>query len=252
MEVEVEAVAEVDFLMPVYNEGANITRAVEEIYARVPLKKRVLVVYDFEADNTVPVVRELQPRFPGLELVKNDVGRGVLNAVRAGVMAARAEVVVVTMADLSDDVSVVPRMVEMIRHEGFDVVCASRYMPGGQQVGGPWLKKTLSRGAGLTLYWLGALPTHDATNAFRAYRLPVLRRFPIESTGGFEYSLELTAKAYAAGYRVGEVPSTWRDRSAGESRFKLRAWLPKYLKWYGYALSHGPGKFNTGPEHPDH
>ena len=56
--------AKVDFLMPVYNEGANITRAVEEIYAQVPLTKRVLVVYDFEADNTVPVVRQLQPTVP--------------------------------------------------------------------------------------------------------------------------------------------------------------------------------------------
>ncbi len=246
------AEAEVDFVIPVYNEGANITRAVEEIEAKVPLSKRVMVVYDFEEDNTVPVVRELAKRVEGLELVRNRVGRGVLNAIRAGVSAGRAEVLVITMADLSDDVSVVPRMVEMIRDEGYDVVCASRYMKGGAQVGGPWLKKTLSRLAGLSLYWVGALPTHDATNAFRAYRREVLQRFPIESTGGFEYSLELTAKAHAAGYRVGEVPSTWRDRSAGESRFKLRAWLPKYLKWYGYALAHRPGKFNTGPARPDH
>ncbi|WP_205679007.1 glycosyltransferase [Aquisphaera insulae] len=230
----------VDLIMPVYNEGANIARALDEIEAKVPLPKRILVVYDFDEDDTLPVVRERIPRMPGLELVRNTLGRGVLNAIRSGIAAARAEVVVVTMADLSDDVAIIPRMVELIRDEGYDIVVGSRYMKGGRQVGGPRLKKFLSRSAGLSLHWLAGLPTHDATNAFRAYRRDVLQGLPIESEGGFAYSLELTAKAHAAGRRITEIPSTWHDRSAGTSRFRLRAWLPHYLKWYGYALTHRP------------
>lgn len=109
-------------------------------------------------------------------------------------------------------------------------------MKGGQQIGGPRFKKFLSRTAGLSLYWIGALPIHDATNAFRAYRRTWLETVTIESTGGFEISLELTVKAKLAGKKIGEVPSTWRDRSAGESRFMLRKWLPKYLKWYMKAI----------------
>jgi dolichol-phosphate mannosyltransferase len=232
--------AAVDFVMPVFNEGTNVVRALEEINQNVPLPKRVLVIYDFDEDNTVPVVRELQPKYPWVELVKNTIGRGALNAVRAGIAASSAEVVIVTMADLSDDVAVVPRMVGLIRDGGYDIVCASRYMRGGRQIGGPWLKGMMSRFAGLSLHWLAGLPTHDATNAFRAYRREVLEEFPIESQGGFAYSLELTAKAYAAGRRITEVPSTWRDRSAGQSRFRLRAWLPHYLYWYFYALTHRP------------
>src|SRR5206468_6082964 len=131
-----------------------------EIYARVPLAKRVLIVYDFDEDDTLPVVRDLAPRYPGVELVRNAIGRGVLNAIRAGIAATTAEVVVITMADLSDDVSIVPRMVELIRNEGFDIVCASRYMKGGRQIGGPRLKKFLSRAAGLSLHRLTALPSH--------------------------------------------------------------------------------------------
>jgi dolichol-phosphate mannosyltransferase len=232
--------AEVDFVMPVYNEGANVGRALEEIDRNVPIPKRVLVVYDFDEDDTVPAVRALQAKYPWVELVKNTIGRGVLNAVRAGIAATEAEVVIVTMADLSDDIAIVPRMVGLIRDEGFDIVCASRYMRGGRQIGGPWLKGMMSRVAGVSLHWLAGLPTHDATNAFRAYRRGVLEEFPIESRGGFAYSLEITAKAYAAGRRITEVPSTWRDRSAGESRFRLRAWLPHYLHWYFYALTHRP------------
>ncbi len=142
-------------------------------------------------------------------------------------------------------------MVGKIRDEGYDIVCASRYMKGGRQIGGPRLKKTLSRLAGVSLYHLAGLPTHDATNAFRAYRRIVLLEAPIESTGGFEYSLEITAKAHARGRRITEVPSTWRDRSAGESRFNLRAWLPKYLKWYLYAITHRPPRRGgTNPSEP--
>jgi dolichol-phosphate mannosyltransferase len=232
--------AEVDFVMPVYNEAANIGRALAEIDRLVPLPKRVLVVYDFDEDDTVPEVRRLAAAYPWVELVRNTLGRGVLHAVRAGIAATTAEVVVITMADLSDDVAVVPRMVHLIRDEGYDVVCASRYMRGGRQIGGPWLKGFLSRAAGLSLYWLAGLPTHDATNAFRAYRRALLREIPIESRGGFAYSLELTAKAHAQGRRITEVPSTWQDRSAGQSRFRLRAWLPHYLRWYAYALTHRP------------
>jgi dolichol-phosphate mannosyltransferase len=234
--------AEVDFVMPVYNEGIQIGRALEEIYDQVPLAKRVLVVYDFDEDSTVPVVRELAPRFPGVVLLKNTIGRGVLNAVRSGIAATTADVVIITMADLSDDLTTVPRMVSLIRDHGYDIVCASRYMKGGRQLGGPRLKRFLSRTAGLSLHWLTGLPTHDATNAFRAYRRQVLLEAPIESEGGFEYSLEITAKAYARGRRITEVPTTWRDRSAGQSRFKLWAWLRHYLRWYWYALRHRPAR----------
>jgi glycosyltransferase involved in cell wall biosynthesis len=230
---------EIDFIVPVYNEGSNIANALAELYATVTRPKRVLIVYDFDEDDTVPVVRELAPDYPGIELVHNTIGRGVINAIRAGIEAARSDVVIISMADLSDDLRVVDDMVRLIRDEGYDIVCASRYMRGGQQLGGPILKRTLSRVAGVSLYWLAGLPTHDATNAFRAYRLSVLRQIPIESSGGFEYTLEVTVKAHVAGYRIAEVPSTWRDRTAGQSRFRLKKWLPHYIKWWFYALSRG-------------
>ncbi|HEX3870018.1 MAG TPA: glycosyltransferase [Pirellulales bacterium] len=230
---------EIDFIVPVYNEGSNIANALAELYSMVRRPKRVLIVYDFDEDDTVPVVHELAPQYRGLELVRNTLGPGVINAIRAGVESARSDVVIVSMADLSDDLRVVEDMVRLIRDEGYDIVCASRYMRGGRQIGGPLLKRTLSRLGGVSLYWLGGLPTHDGTNAFRAYRRSVLRKIPIESSGGFEYTLELTVKAHIAGYRIAEMPSTWRDRTVGQSRFRLMKWLPYYLKWYVYALSRG-------------
>jgi dolichol-phosphate mannosyltransferase len=231
---------EIDFIVPVYNEGANIANALAELYETVTWPKRVLIVYDFDEDDTVPVVRELSPRYPGVELVRNTIGQGVINAIRAGVEAARSDVVIISMADLSDDLRVVDDMVRLIRDEGYDIVCPSRYMRGaGGQIGGPILKRTLSQLLGVSLYWLGGLPIHDATNAFRAYRLSILREIPIESSGGLEYTLEVTAKAHIAGRRIAEIPAMGRDRTAGQSRFRLMKWLPQYGKWYVYALSRG-------------
>ena len=139
------------------------------------------------------------------------------------------------MSDGSDEPHVVDSMVALAR-DGADVVSASRYMQGGHQVGGPPLKRLMSRTAGLTLHWFAGVPTHDPTNNFKLYSRRFLDTVTIESTAGFELALELTVKATLAGRRVAEVPTTWRDRTAGQSNFKLRQWLPHYLHWYRVAF----------------
>jgi dolichol-phosphate mannosyltransferase len=114
-------------------------------------------------------------------------------------------------------------------------VAASRYMPGGAQVGGPWLKQAMSRTAGLSLYWLGRVGTRDATNSFKAYRRDWVETVGIESEAGFEIGIELVAKARRCGAYVAEVPTIWLDRDVGTSNFKLAKWLPRYLHWYRFA-----------------
>ena len=139
------------------------------------------------------------------------------------------------MADGSDEPQVVDPMVALAR-AGADVVAASRYMRGGRQIGGPPLKRLLSRVAGLTLHWFAGVPTHDPTNNFKLYSRRFLDAVTIESTAGFELALELTVKATLQGRQIAEVPTTWRDRTSGQSNFKLRKWLPHYLHWYWIAF----------------
>jgi hypothetical protein len=126
-------------------------------------------------------------------------------------------------------------MLELVE-QGADVVCGSRYMKGGRQIGGPLLKGLLSRAAGVSLHYLAGLPTRDATNSFKMYRTKFLQGLRFESSGGFEIGMEAVVKAYVCGGRVAELPSTWTDRVAGESRFRLWNWLPNYLRWYFYAF----------------
>jgi glycosyltransferase involved in cell wall biosynthesis len=224
-------------VVPVFNEAENIGAFCRTAKAQLPGNYELLICYDFDADNTLPALESLAPQDkpPGLRLVRNSLGRGVRFAIEAGMRAATAPVVVVTMADLSDDFSRIGEMVQRAR-DGADVVSGSRYMQGGQQIGGPKIKGALSRIAGLTLHWLTGLPTHDPTNSFKAYRRDFLQKTPIESTAGFCLALELTVKAHFGGGRVEEVPAKWQDRTAGQSRFKLMKWLPMYLHWYLWAF----------------
>ena len=224
-------------VIPVYNEGENVVltlRGVVEKTNTRPLE--VLVVHDFDEDTTVPVVKRLQAEMPELRLHRNTLGRGVINAMKSGLRAARAPYVLVTMGDGSDNPEDIDPMYQLAR-QGADVVAGSRYMKGGRQLGGPLLKRTMSRGAGLSLHWLGGVPVHDATSNFRLYSKRLLNQVTIESTGGFELGIELTVKAYGLGMRIAEVPTTWRDRTAGTSRFRLWQWLPRYLKWYRRGLA---------------
>jgi dolichol-phosphate mannosyltransferase len=227
-------------IIPVYNEHENFPRLLAELEQHIQPPFRVLVVYDFDGDTTLPVARELATTRPWLELVHNTLGRGPANAIRAGFAAAKSGPALVVMADLSDDLSQVSELLRLY-WAGNRVVCASRYMQGGRQIGGPFLKRTLSRMAGLSLYYFARFPTHDATNNFRLYDAALVNEMGIESEKGFEIALELTAKAFARGERITEIPTTWTDRTAGESRFRLWHWLPKYLRWYWYAMRAGWG-----------
>jgi glycosyltransferase involved in cell wall biosynthesis len=227
---------ELSLVIPVYNEGANFPALWSAVTAQIRSRFRAFVVYDFDEDNTVPVLQQIiSAGETRLLPVKNNVGRGVIGAIRTGFAQVESGPVLVIMADLSDDLTQVDQMVEYYR-QGYQVVAGSRYMPGGRLLDAPPLKGAMSRVAGLTLHWFRGIPTHDATNAFKLYDSNVLKNMTIESKAGFELSLEITVKAFLAGYRIVELPTTWRGRTQGESRFKIWAWLPQYLKWYFYAF----------------
>jgi dolichol-phosphate mannosyltransferase len=231
-------VSELTVLIPVYREGEAARAVIQAAARRVGPDDEVLVVHDEPDDPTIAVVDDVRRTYPQVRALENRLGRGPALALRAGFAAARGCAVVVTMADASDDPEDIPRMLEQIRH-GWDLVCGSRYMRGGRQVGGPRVKGLLSRLAGRSLHVLVGLPTSDATSAFKMYRREMLERLPIESRHGFEVSLEITVKAFLAGYRITEIPTVWRDRVEGASKFRLLRWLPRYLRWYWLALTRG-------------
>ena len=190
---------------------------------------------DSPDDTTVPVIERLALDEPRLRVALNTYGRGPANAIRFGIDDAHAPTVVVTMADGCDDPRQIDELVRLVER-GVVVAAASRYMPGGQQVGGPFLKSILSRAAGRSLHLLARIGTRDATNSFKAYDRQFVRDVGIHSRDGFEIGLELTAKARRLGRPVAEIPTIWLDRTSGESHFKLAKWIPHYLRWYRFAF----------------
>jgi glycosyltransferase involved in cell wall biosynthesis len=222
-------------VIPAYNEGAEIVPVLDRIAENVTLPYETLVVYDDAEDTTAPVAQAYGDTDPRVRAVLNTYGRGPANAIRFGIHAAEAEVVVVTMADGSDDPRQIDELTRLVER-GVVIAAASRYVPGGQQVGGPFLKSMLSRLAGRSLNLLCRVGTRDATNSFKAYARSFVQAVGIDSRHGFELGLELTAKARRLRLPVAEIPTIWLERQTGLSNFKLAAWIPRYLRWYFFAF----------------
>lgn len=225
----------VSIVIPAYNEGDAIVPGLDRIVEAVKLDNEILVVVDTPTDTTAPVVHEYAATHPNVRLAVNDYGRGPAQAIRYGIDHAAARTVVVTMADGCDDPRQIDELTRLIER-GVVVAAASRYMPGGQQVGGPRFKRFLSRTAGVTLNLFTSAGTRDATNSFKAYDAEFVRQVGIDSRDGFEIGLELTAKARRLRRPVAEIPTIWLDRAFGQSNFKMTKWIPKYLRWYKFAF----------------
>jgi dolichol-phosphate mannosyltransferase len=228
---------ELDIVIPVYNAGRNIAATLAALARSVTTPTRVLICYDRPDDDTLPAIRNNPQAHAGLalELVRN-AGRGAHGAVMTGFAASTAPFVLMFPADDDVNAPMLDRMVELAR-TGCDIVCASRFMPGGAMVGCPLLKAVLVRSANFTLRHVARLPTTDASNGFRMFSRRVIGQIAVESDQGFCYSIELLVKAHRLGWRIAEVPVRWFERRHGASRFQVIKWLPAYLRWYGYAFA---------------
>lgn len=219
-------------IIPVYYEQENILKLFSNIDDRIKIPIKSYVIYDTKEDPTVDVVENNINKFSfPINLTKNRYGNGALNAIKTGFESFAEEACVVIMADGSDDLTTINGMYGLFC-QGFHIVCGSRYMRNGRQIGGGKIKKFLSKTAGKSLYWLTKLPTHDATNSFKLYTKKALDMIDFESSGGFEIGMEIVVKSFLNNLAITEVPTIWKDRYEGTSKFKLWQWLPHYLKWY--------------------
>ncbi len=227
----------IDIIVPVYNEGSNILDTLGALIRESQTPKRVLICYDRPDDDTLPAIKNNPDRVAGLsiEFVRNP-GRGVHAAVMAGLAASQSPFVLVYPADDDFNAGKIDAMVECAR-AGNDIVCASRFMPGGKMEGCPWLKATLVRTAAFLLHRIARLPTHDPTSGFRLFSRRVIEQIAVESDQGFCYSIELLVKAHRLGWPVAEIPAVWFERKHGTSRFRVLQWLPAYLRWFRYAFA---------------
>ncbi len=230
-------VPKLDIVIPVYNEGANILATLVALRNQVKTTKRVLICYDMQEDDTLKAIAKGQDAVADLDIryIKNPA-RGVHSAILAGLAASEASFVLVYPADDNYNAGILDEMV-LSAQKGNDIVCASRFMPGGSMRGCPLLKAVLVRCANFTLRHLARLPTHDASNGFRLFSRRVIETITVESDRGFCYSIEYLVKSHRLGWGIDEVPARWFEREHGTSRFRVLKWLPAYLRWYAYAFA---------------
>jgi dolichol-phosphate mannosyltransferase len=218
-------------IIPAFNEGVNIVKTIGDLSALYDSSIDVIVVVDFLEDTTVSFFNQIDKKPKSYRIVVQSYGAGPANAIRFGIDEASTECVVVMMADGSDDVRAIQELSNLVSR-GVAVACASRYMSGGQQIGGPRFKRFLSKSAGKIVYAFAGVGTHDPTNSFKAYSKELVQLVGIESRSGFEIGIELVSKAHRLRLPVAEIPTIWLDRTDGNSKFLLARWMPKYLPWF--------------------
>lgn len=226
-------------IIPAKHEEDSILAVLESLRNTVKTPHRIIVVNDTDSDDkTARIVRRYMKHHANASLIHRTGSRNSFaSALTLGIAAAKTLFVVPVMADLCDNPQDIDRMVTKM-NQGWDIVCASRYMKGGSKSGGPLLQSFFSRFVCTSLHLLTGVPTRDISNAYKMYRTSLVRGLPLDETGGVEVSMELVLQAYFQGARITEIPTRWTGRTTGVSKFKFWDRLPRYLRIYLWAIAH--------------
>lgn len=223
-------------VVPTHNEAANIQQILGRLHEHVPAAD-VLVIDDASTDDTRALARAALRQND--RLVERDLKQGLGNAYRHAFQIGLDEgydLLVEIDADMSHDPAVLPTMLSVAGH-GVAVVIGSRYIPGGSVVGWPRRRLWLSRWANrYTAIALG-LAINDATAGYRVYRADALRSLDLGDVqaSGYGFQIEMTYRAVRSGMSVVEIPITFRDRVAGESKMSRRIVVEAFqlVTWWG-------------------
>ena len=206
--------------LPTYNERDNLAPIVTAIHASVP-DVDVVVVDDASPDGTGAVADELAARDPRVKVLHRAGKAGLGKAYLAAFAWAleRGYALVLEMdADFSHDPAHLPAILEAARDA--DLVLGSRYVPGGGTVNWGLGRKIVSRGGSMYARALLGVRVRDLTGGFKCFRREVLEAIDLASVEctGYAFQIELTYRALLRGFRVREVPITFRDRRVGQSK----------------------------------
>ena len=218
-------------VIPAHQEELSLGACLDGLTAalqrhRIPYE--IVVVDDASTDGTARVARERAEADPAIRSIRRSPPAGFGRAVRAGLAAARGDVVVIYMADLSDhpdDVVAYYRKIE----EGYDCVFGSRFVRGSAVDHYPVVKLLANRIVNRLIQALFWTRFNDLTNAFKAYRADVIRDCGPYYASHFNITIEMSLGALIRGYSIAEIPIRWSGRTWGSSNLKLREMGRRYL-----------------------
>jgi dolichol-phosphate mannosyltransferase len=212
-------------IIPTYNEAENIERMLRRIAESLP-EAGVLVVDDGSPDGTGDLVKSVAADLPDVHLMARDTKSGLGSAYRAGFvwgMDNGYDALIEMDADFSHDPGALPDLIEPLT-EGYDVTIGSRYVKGGHVPNWARHRHLLSQGGNRYASIVLGLHVADSTAGFRAYSAAILRKLDLEiiRAEGYGFQIEMTYRAKQQGARIKEVPITFVDRVAGESKMSSR------------------------------
>jgi dolichol-phosphate mannosyltransferase len=212
-------------IIPTYNEKENIEAIVQAVFAQ-PEPFHVLIVDDGSPDGTAEIVRRMQAGDPRLHLLERSGKLGLGTAYIAGFrwgLERGYDFIFEMDADFSHNPDDLVRLLAKCRNEGADVAVGSRYCQGGKLENWSSDRIILSRGASLYTALLLWMPVKDPTAGFICYRNKVLETIDLDRIRfvGYAFQIEMKYAAYTLGFKVMEVPITFKDREKGQSKMSL-------------------------------
>jgi dolichol-phosphate mannosyltransferase len=210
-------------IIPTYNEYENLRPITSRVRTAVP-EADILVVDDNSPDGTGELADTIAQSDSHIHVLhrpgKEGLGRAYLDAFEWALQRSYTHVVEMD-ADGSHKPEQLPLLLEraaMSDHP--DLVIGSRYVPGGELQGWPKSRELLSRAGNFYIKaWLD-LPASDVTAGYRVYRTDMLRKldFATIEARGYYFQTDMTDKVVRAGGHVAEMPITFAQRTAGESK----------------------------------
>ena len=217
-------------ILPTFDEAENIeaiVRAADAVLARaMPAGHRILVVDDDSPDGTGRIADRLAEELPALRVLHRTERRGLGPAYLAGFARALDEGATYVMemdSDFSHNPEDLERLLDAVR-DGADLALGSRYVPGGGVSDWSRGRQLISRGGSWYARRVLGLGVRDLTGGFKCFRAEVLQAIdlPTVRAAGYAFQVELTYRAIRQGFRVREVPITFRERQRGTSKMTWR------------------------------
>ena len=208
-------------VLPTYNEAENLAAIAAAAREHLPAERRLLIVDDSSPDGTGEIADRLAAEHADVSVLHRPAKEGLGPAYVAGfrrALAGGARLVAQMDADFSHDPSRLPTL--LAASERADLVLGSRYVAGGGVVDWGPVRRAISRGGSAYARAMLGIGVRDLTGGFKVFRREVLEAIDLGSISslGYAFQVETTYRAIRAGFRVLEVPITFRDRRVGQSK----------------------------------
>lgn len=229
---------ELSIILPIHNEKESLPIMIRLLESSIKFNKEIIIVYDSEDDNAIPIAKQLAHEYQNIRLVHNNIARGVRYAIDAGVAKAKYDVIIIFAVDEIFPIISIEKMLEHLISNNLDFISGTRYSKGGTRLGGSLLGAIFSRTANTLFQFFTHIPFSDCTTGIKMMKKIVWNSIKLESKPvGWAYSFELAIKVYLKNYKVDEYPLKSVDRLfGGSSTFKFGPWLKEYLKWFIWGI----------------